>query len=63
MVNGLRIITFYKIMFFALNEMKMNITEVENMLPYELEIYQNLLVIEQKRRLEAMNKNRKRRKR
>ena len=58
MTQGVRIITLYKIIFFAINELKMSVTDIENLLPYELEIYQNLWVIERKKEAKNFEKNR-----
>jgi len=57
MTQGVRIITLYKIIFFAINELKMSVTDIENLLPYELEIYQNLWVIERKKEAKNFEKN------
>lgn len=55
MTQGVRILTLYKIIFFSMSEMKMGVQDIEEMVPYELEIYQNLWVIEQKNRAKAAN--------
>ena len=37
--------------------MNMNFDIINNTIPYELEIYQNLWVIEQQKKIEAIKKN------
>ncbi len=56
MTQGIKLTTMYKSIYFTRSHMGISLSEIDNMIPYELDVFQSLWVIDERKRLEAIKK-------